>query len=139
MWPFARHSSLGTTVVVLVGRISEEITRKLFFRSVLGDRQAWGLSSGRCSFFALEGLLNIFLGFVLRTLSVVVRLQGLAIFVHGTLSLPGDVKDLAQLNVAPYLGPSRLPVAIERLAIRIRGRLIIPLKEENLRHAVVCK
>jgi hypothetical protein len=113
MWPFARHSSLGTTVVVLVGRISEEITRKLFFRSVLGDRQAWRLSSGRRSFFALEGLLNIFLGFVLRTLSVVVGLQGLAVFVYGTLSLASDVKDLAQLNVAPDLGPARLTVSVE--------------------------
>src|SRR6185369_16574483 len=139
MWPFARQSSLGTTVVVLVGRISEESTRKLFFRSVLGDRQAWGLSSGRRSFFALERLLNIFLGFVLRTLSVVVGLQGLAVFVYRTLSLASDVEDLAQLNVAPDLGPARLTVSVERLAIRIRGRLIIPLKEENLRHAVMRK
>src|ERR1044072_5201295 len=114
MWPFARPSSLGTTVVVLVGRISEESTRKLFFRSVLGDRQAWGLSSGRRSFFALERLLNIFLGFVLRTLSVVVGLQGLAVFVYGTLSLASDVKDFAQVNGGPYLCPPRLSVSAGR-------------------------
>ena len=75
--------------------------------------------------------------FVQRALRVVVGLQRLAIFVGGALALSGQVEDLAQLNVAPDFGPARLAVAVERLAIGVRRRLVVVLQKEHLGNAVV--
>ena len=85
----------------------------------------------------LKLLLQIFPRFFQRSLGVVVGLQGLAVLVHRAFPLSGDVKDLAQLNVAPNLGPARLAVAVERVAIGIGRGLIVFLLEEDLRNPVV--
>src|SRR5258707_9361953 len=75
--------------------------------------------------------------FVQRALSAVAGLDGLAILVDRALTLSGHVKYLAQLDMAPDLGPARLAIAVERLAVLIRGRLVVALQVENLGNAVV--
>ena len=72
-------------------------------------------------------------------MGIVVGLQRLPVFVGGALALSRDVKNLAQLNVAPDLGPARLAVAIERLTVGVGRRLIVMLQEEHFRDAVVRK
>src|SRR3954471_5810072 len=87
--------------------------------------------------FALVGFFQVFPGFVQSALRGVSGLDGLAIFIHGALTLAGGIEDLAQHNVAPNLSPARIAVTIERFAKLIRGRLIIALREENIGDAVV--
>ena len=67
----------------------------------------------------LERFLQVATSLVKSTLSIVVGLQRLAIFVGGALALPGDVEDFAELDVAPDFGPSRFAIAVERVSIRV--------------------
>src|SRR5260370_38088253 len=75
------------------------------------------------SFFPLVRLLHVAAAFLERALGIVVGLDGLPVFIDGAFALAGCVENLAQLQVAPNLGPSRLALAIERFALVIRRRL----------------
>src|SRR5579862_8685555 len=103
-------------------------TRNFFDRKSLNPRSA---------LLALVGLLNVAPRFVFGALGVVVGLKRLAILVHSALTLPGNVEDLAQLDVAPDFGPLGVAISIEALAIRIGGGLVVLLQEEHVGHAVV--
>jgi len=46
---------------------------------------------------------------------------------HGPVSLAGDVEDLAQLDMAPDLGPVRLAVAAERIPVGVHAGLVVAL------------
>ena len=72
-------------------------------------------------------------------MSVVVRLECLTVFIRGAFSLIGDIEDLAQLNVAPDLGPFWFSVAAQRFTIGVRSRLVILLEKEDLGNAIVRK
>ena len=82
-------------------------------------------------FRPLERLLHVLPRFFQRAKCVVVRLQGLAVFVDGTFPLSGDVEDLPQLDPAPHFRPARLAISIDRFAIRICRRLIVSLQEKD--------
>ena len=60
-----------------------------------------------------------------------------AVFIDGAFALAGHVENLAQLQVAPDLGPARLPVPVQRFAVSVGRRLIILLQEKYLGDAVV--
>jgi hypothetical protein len=60
--------------------------------------------------------LQEFGGLFLRALGVVLGANGEVVLVHGALPLPGDVEDLAQIDVRPDFGPLGLEVAVQRLA-----------------------
>src|SRR2546428_8549673 len=85
----------------------------------------------------LEGFLQIFPSFILRTLRIVVGLQSLAVLVGRALPLSGDVEDLAQLDVTPDFGPARITVAIQGFAVSVGRGLIVVLQKEHLGHAIV--
>src|SRR5712692_10886618 len=85
----------------------------------------------------LEGFLQIFPSFILRTLRIVVGLQSLAVLVGSALPLSGDVEDLAQLDVTPDFGPARITVAIQGFAVGVGRGLIVVLQKEHLSHAIV--
>src|SRR5271168_1447141 len=85
----------------------------------------------------LESFLQILPRLIQRALSVVVGLQSLAILVGGAFALPGNVKDLAELDMAPNLGPARIAVAVERIPISVGGCLIVFLCEEHFGNTVV--
>src|SRR5580658_6816482 len=91
----------------------------------------------RFFFGALVGFLQVLAAFFESAEGVVVGLDGLAVFVDGALALAGDVKNFAQLDVAPDFGPARLAVAVERGAVRIGGGLVVALEKEDFGHAVV--
>src|SRR6478735_1800420 len=82
-------------------------------------------------------LLQIPSGLIQRALSVVVGLQRLAVFVGGAFALPGNVKNFAQLYMAPNLGPARIAIAVQRIAIGVRRGLIVVLQKEDFSDAVV--
>src|SRR5689334_13043268 len=84
-----------------------------------------------------ESFLQIPSGFIQRALGVVVGLQGLTILVGSALALSGDVKDFAQLDVAPDLSPARFAIAVQALAIRIGRGLVVTLQEEHFGDAIV--
>src|SRR5690349_11221787 len=75
---------------------------------------------------------EILAGFVHRALGIVIGLDGLAVFVHCAVALAGIVKDLAQLNVAPYLSPARLAVSVDGLAVFVGGRLVVALQVKDI-------
>ena len=85
----------------------------------------------------LEGLLQILPRFIQRALCVVVGLQRLPVFVGGALALSRDVENLAQLDVAPDLGPARLAIAVQAVAVGVGRGLEVTLQEENLGDAIV--
>src|SRR6202521_4055883 len=95
------------------------------------------LFSRLASFFPLVRLLHISAGFLDRALGIVVGLDGLAVFIDCAFALPGCVENLAQLQVAPNLGPSRLTIAIQRFAVGVRRGLIILLQEKHFGDPVV--
>src|SRR5580658_732986 len=70
---------------------------------------------------------------------IVIGLDGLAVFVDGALALAGNVKDLAQLQMAPDFGPAGLSVAVDGGAIGVGRRLVVSLLEEDFRDAVMGK
>ncbi len=76
----------------------------------------------------LVRLLQILARFVDRSLGVVVGLHRLPVFVDRPVALAGDIKDLPQRDVAPDLGPLRLVVSAQRIAIGIGGRLVVALR-----------
>src|SRR6476660_1761131 len=88
-------------------------------------------------FWALVGFLQVFTGFFQSAEGVVVGLQGLAILAHGALALAGDVEDFSQLDAAPDFRPTRIAIAVNRGAIGIGRRLIIPLQEEDFSDPVM--
>src|SRR5208282_4855085 len=88
-------------------------------------------------FFPLVRLLHVAAGFLERALGIVVGLDGLAVFIDGAFALAGHVENLAQLQVAPNLGPARFAVAIQRFAVGVCRRLIILLHEKYFGNAVV--
>jgi hypothetical protein len=69
---------------------------------------------------AFEWLLQVFAGFVDRSAGVVIRLHRLPIFVYRPVSLPGDVKDFPECDVAPDLGPLGIIVSPQRIPVGIR-------------------
>src|SRR6266853_1748263 len=77
-------------------------------------------SNPLASFFPLVRLLHVSAGFLERALGIVIRLDGLAVFIDGSFALARCVENLAQLQVAPNLGPSRFTVAIQRFAVGVR-------------------
>src|SRR5260370_42277522 len=76
------------------------------------------------SFFPLVRLLHVSAAFLERALSVVVGLDGLPVFIDGAFALSGWVENLAQLQVAPNLGPSRRSPALHPLPGGVFRRLI---------------
>src|SRR6185295_5185853 len=68
---------------------------------------------------------------------VVIGLQRLTVLVGCPFSLSGDIKNIAQTDVAPDFSPARLAVAIECIAISIGRSLIVPLQEKYFGYAVV--
>ena len=62
---------------------------------------------GAGAFGLAEGLLQVLAGLVDRSLGVVVGLDGEAVLVDGAVALAGDVKDFADGDMAPDLGPGR--------------------------------
>src|SRR5437667_12414126 len=84
-------------------------------------------------------LLQVSPRLVQSALSIVVSLNGLTIFVRRALALPGDVKNLAELNVAPDLRPTRLAIPVQAIAICIGRRLKVVLQEKYFGHAIVCQ
>ena len=60
----------------------------------------------------LERLLQILSGFFQRALRVVIGLQRLAILIGRSLALPGDIEDLAKLDVSPHFSPSRIAIPV---------------------------
>src|SRR5260221_5906097 len=86
---------------------------------------------------ALVRLFQIFTRFIQGALRGIAGLNGLAILVHGALSLAGSVKDLAQHDVAPYLGPARFGVTVEGFAKFVRGRLVVALQKEDVSNAEI--
>src|SRR4029077_405290 len=98
--------------------------------------------SDRCRILLLVlwpfvGLLKVLAGLFQSAEGIVVGLKGLAIFVDGAFALPGNIENLAELEVAPDLGPARLTVAVQGGAIRVGGGLVVSLQEEDLSDAVV--
>src|SRR5664279_2150907 len=87
--------------------------------------------AGLASFFPLVRLLHVAAGFLDRTLRIIVGLDGQPVFIDGAFALAGYVENLAQLQMAPHLGPAWLTVAVQRLAVGIRRRLIIFLQEKH--------
>src|SRR5450432_454363 len=87
--------------------------------------------------FALVRLFQIATCFIQRALRVVAGLDGLAIFVDRTGTLSGDIKDLAELDMAPDFGPARVLVAVERFTVFVSRGLVILLKVEHFGNAVV--
>ena len=87
--------------------------------------------------FTLVRLFQILSRFVQSALRGVSGLDGLAIFIHRALALAGSIKDFAQHNVAPDLGPVRIAITIERLAKFIGCRLVVALRKENIGNAVM--
>ena len=65
----------------------------------------------------LVGLLQVEAGLVDGALGVVVGLDGQAVLVDRAVALAGDVEDLAQGDVAPDLGPARVAVAAQGVAV----------------------
>src|SRR6185437_546514 len=63
--------------------------------------------------FPLVRLLQVFARFVQSALRIVSRLNGLAVFVHRARALAGNVKNLAQHDVAPDFRPSRLGITVQ--------------------------
>src|SRR6476469_8905570 len=99
------------------------------------------MTSGRTNrlsvLLPLECFLQILAGFIQGALGVVVGLYGLAVFVGGALALSGNVEDLAQLDVAPDLGPARLAIAVQAIAVGVGRRLVVALEKEHLGDAIV--
>src|ERR1044071_2439288 len=87
--------------------------------------------------FTLVGFFQVLAGFVQRALRGGAGLYGLAVFVDGALALASGIKDLAQHNVAPDLGPAGIAIAIERFTEFIGSRLVVALQEENVGNAVM--
>src|SRR5450631_112838 len=96
-----------------------------------------GLYSSLASFFPLVRLLHVPAAFLERTLRIVVGLDGLPVFIDGAFALAGYIENLAQLQVAPNLGPAWVTVAVQRLAVGVRRRLIILLQEKHLGDSVM--
>src|SRR5207245_944615 len=86
---------------------------------------------------AFVGFFQMLAGFVERALGIVVCLGSLAVFVDRSLALPGDIENLAELNVAPDFCPARIAVAVERVTISICGGLVVFLQEEDFGDAVM--
>src|SRR5579875_436302 len=74
-------------------------------------------------------------GLIQGTGGIVMRLQRLPIFIHCTVALAGNIKDLTDLYVAPYHSPRRLIVAAERVPVSVDRSLIIVLLKEQLSNA----
>src|SRR5579862_4105438 len=85
----------------------------------------------------LVSFLQISPRFFQRAKCVVVGLQRLPVLVDRTLALPGDVENFPKLNAAPDLGPPRIAVAVDRLAVGVGRRLVVPLQKENFRDPVM--
>src|SRR5438105_11236184 len=93
------------------------------------------------SYLALALLLvgrgQVFAGFVLRAGGIVWYFQRPAILVDRAIALACDVEELAQLHVAPDLGPLGLAVAALGGAILIGRGLVVVLLEENFGNAIM--
>ncbi len=84
----------------------------------------------------MNGVCRYFAGLVQSALGIVVGLHGLTIFIHCAIPLTGDVEDFAELDVAPDLGPLRIVVSAQRVAIGVGGRLVVALREEHFADAI---
>src|SRR6266700_2822412 len=82
-------------------------------------------------------LLQISTRLVERSLSIVVGLNSLPVFVRSALALASDVKDLAQLNMTPNFRPSGFAVSVQAIAITIRGSLVVVLQEKYFGNTIV--
>src|ERR1700677_2309312 len=69
------------------------------------------------------GLLEPLAGFVDGALGVVVGLDSLAVLGYGAVALAGDVKDLAQCDVAPDFGPAGFAVPAQGVAVGVDAGL----------------
>src|ERR1035441_4556912 len=87
----------------------------------------------------LVGCLHTRARFVHSTLGVVVGLHRQPILVHRAVALAGDVEDVAQMDVAPDLGPARVAIAAQRVAEAVCRGLVIALCEENFADAIRCQ
>ncbi len=96
-----------------------------------------GLGPALLVFRALVGFGEIEPRFVEGALGVVVGLDGETVFIDGAVALAGEVKDLANLNVAPDFSPRWLVVAAEGIAVGVDAGLVVALGEEDFADAVV--
>ena len=68
---------------------------------------------------------------------IVIGLDGLPVFVDGALALAGDVEYLAQLDMTPDFSPSRIPISVDGRPVGVGRGLVVSLREENFRDAVM--
>ncbi len=84
------------------------------------------------SLLPLVRRLQILGRFFQRALRIVLGPLRLLILVDGAFALAGDVEDLAEEDMRPYLGPLRLQIPILSLAEFIRRSLVVALFEKSL-------
>jgi len=68
---------------------------------------------------------------------IVVGLHSEPVLHQSPLTLAGDIKYFAELNVARNFGPTRIAVASQRVPTGIHAGLVVALFKLNLRNAVV--
>src|SRR5579871_2923887 len=85
----------------------------------------WGTPVDLLVRWADVGLLQPLPRLVQRALSVVVGLDGEPVLVDGAVALAGDIEDLAQADVAPDLGPARIAIAAQGIAIAVYSGLVV--------------
>ena len=88
------------------------------------------------AFGLAEGLLQVLACFVDRSLGVVIRLDGETVLADGAVALAGDVKDFADGDMAPNLGPGRRVVAAQGVAEGVDAGLVVALGKEHFANAI---
>src|SRR5579884_1659201 len=81
--------------------------------------------------------LQILVRLVQRVLRVVFGADCLLVFVYGPIPLIGDIKDLAEIDMGPNLGPFGLAVPVDGLPEFIGRGLIVALQEKYFCDAVM--
>src|SRR6266446_6771541 len=96
-----------------------------------------GSGSGDAAFGV--GLLQKLFGDLLGAAGVVIGLLGFAVFVDGAGTLAEEVKDFAEIDVAPDFGPllGSLWNGLQGVAEGVGGGLVILLVEEGFAHAEI--
>src|SRR5438876_5835544 len=84
---------------------------------------------------------QIAIGGLLRAAGIVIRLLGLAVFVHRAFTLTEQIKNHAEVDMPPDFSPffRRLGYGLQRFAERVCGSLIILLIEKRFAHAKICQ
>src|SRR5215469_13469211 len=135
-WPLPHNSMLVILSPLLEHwPVRLSIRRRLFWCFCLSGGI---LRRGRGSVtLAVEWLLQISPGFLLRSGRIVVRVLRQAVFVDGALALPEQVVDFASVDVTPDADPLRVEVSSESRAERVGRCLIVLLIEHGLAHAEI--